>query len=110
MSVEAPERPTRTSFPTEEEYAGQLGRRRRRAVAFKFFALENWTFRDRPRRGWLPFRFVKFNVSAILSPAIVVVTVLGVGVTSDVAGLGRPRDVPGGCLPRSTGGHAAHLR
>lgn len=45
------------------------------AVIFKFFALENWTFRTRPRRGWMPFRFAKFNLSAILSPAIVVVTV-----------------------------------
>jgi len=39
MSVEALERPFQTSFPTEEEYAGQLGRRQRKAVAFKFFCL-----------------------------------------------------------------------
>ncbi|HUF54557.1 MAG TPA: GtrA family protein [Dehalococcoidia bacterium] len=45
------------------------------AVIFKFFALERWTFRNRPRRGWMPYRFLKFNLSAILSPAIVVVTV-----------------------------------
>jgi putative flippase GtrA len=45
------------------------------AVIFKFFALERWAFRDRPRRGWPPFRFLKFNLSAILSPAIVVITV-----------------------------------
>lgn len=45
------------------------------AVVFKFFALERWTFRNRPRRGWAPYRFLKFNVSAVLSPAIVVITV-----------------------------------
>jgi putative flippase GtrA len=45
------------------------------AVIFKFFALEHWTFRDRPRRGWVAYRFLQFNGSAILSPIIVVVTV-----------------------------------
>ena len=45
------------------------------AIVFKFYALENWTFRDRPRRGWGPVRFLQFNASCIFSPIIVVVTV-----------------------------------
>lgn len=45
------------------------------AIVFKFYALENWTFRDRARRGWGPYRFLQFNASCVLSPAIVVATV-----------------------------------
>ncbi|MBI2913660.1 MAG: GtrA family protein [Chloroflexi bacterium] len=45
------------------------------AIAFQFVAHERWTFRDREHTGWAPFRFVKFNVTAALSPIIVVVTV-----------------------------------
>ena len=45
------------------------------AIIVKFFALEHWTFRDRPRRGWGPVRFLKFNAASILSPIIVVATV-----------------------------------
>ncbi len=43
MSVQAPERPTQTSFPSEEEYVGLLSRRQRKAWAFKFFCLEMLT-------------------------------------------------------------------
>ena len=39
MSVEAPERPRRELFPTDEEYRDHLGSRRRKAVGFKFFCL-----------------------------------------------------------------------
>jgi putative flippase GtrA len=45
------------------------------AIVFKFYALERWTFRDRPRRGWGPYRFLQFNASCVLSPLIVVATV-----------------------------------
>ena len=45
------------------------------AIIVKFFALENWTFRDRPRRGWVPFRFLRFNATSIVGPIIVVATV-----------------------------------
>lgn len=45
------------------------------AIVFKFYALENWTFRDRPRRGWGLARFLQFNASCIVSPIIVVTTV-----------------------------------
>ena len=45
------------------------------AIVFKFYALEHWTFRDRPRRGWGPFRFLQFNVTSIVGPIIIVSTV-----------------------------------
>ncbi len=45
------------------------------SIVFKFFALENWTFRDRPRRGWGLARFLQFNATCIVSPIIVVSTV-----------------------------------
>lgn len=45
------------------------------AIVFKFYALEHWTFRARPRRGWGPVRFLQFNVTSILGPIIIVSTV-----------------------------------
>ncbi|HEY5639346.1 MAG TPA: GtrA family protein [Dehalococcoidia bacterium] len=45
------------------------------AIVLKFYALENWTFRDRPRHGWGLARFLQFNASCIVSPLIVVTTV-----------------------------------
>jgi putative flippase GtrA len=45
------------------------------AIIFKFFAHEHWTFRDRPQRGWIVLRFLKFNASCIASPIVVVLTV-----------------------------------
>ena len=45
------------------------------AIVFKFYALENWTFRDRPRRGWGLARFLQFNATCIVSPIIVVATI-----------------------------------
>jgi len=45
------------------------------AIVFQFVSHERWTFRDRPRKGWGPFRFLKFNTTSALSPIIVVVTV-----------------------------------
>lgn len=39
MTVQAPERPTQDLFPGPDEYRGFLGRRRRRALAFKMFCL-----------------------------------------------------------------------
>ncbi len=43
------------------------------AIVFQFNAHERWTFRHRPRTGWIGRRFVKFNVSSAISPIIVVV-------------------------------------
>jgi putative flippase GtrA len=43
------------------------------AIVFQFNAHERWTFRNRPRNGWIGKRFVKFNVSSAISPIIVVV-------------------------------------
>ena len=45
------------------------------AIIFKFFALENWTFRDRPRRGWGPVRFLRLNATSIVGQIITVATV-----------------------------------
>ncbi len=45
------------------------------AIVFKFFALENWTFRDRPRRGWGPVRFLRLNAASIVGQIITVATV-----------------------------------
>ncbi len=45
------------------------------AIVFQFNAHERWTFRNRQREGWIPARFVKFNVSAAVSPIIMVLTV-----------------------------------
>ncbi len=45
------------------------------AIIFQFNSHERWTFRDRTRQGWGPFRFLKFNMTSAGSPIIVVVTV-----------------------------------
>jgi putative flippase GtrA len=44
------------------------------AVLFQFNSHERWTFRHRPREGWIGARFLKFNLSSIVSPTIIVVT------------------------------------
>lgn len=44
------------------------------AIIFQFNAHERWTFRHRPRHGWIGARFVKFNLSSIVSPLIIVAT------------------------------------
>ena len=45
------------------------------AVFFQFNAHERWTFRNRDHEGNLLIRFVKFNLSSIVSPIIIVATV-----------------------------------
>ena len=45
------------------------------AIIFQFNSHERWTFRDRARRGWGLFRFLRFNLTSAGSPIIVVVTV-----------------------------------
>ena len=45
------------------------------AIIFQFNAHERWTFRHRPRDGWILLRFLKFNGSAAVSPIIMVLTV-----------------------------------
>jgi len=45
------------------------------AILFQFNAHERWTFRHRPRDGWILLRFLKFNGSAAVSPIIMVLTV-----------------------------------
>ncbi len=45
------------------------------AIVFQFNSHERWTFRHRERRGWIGLRFAKFNLSSIVSPIIIVLTV-----------------------------------
>jgi putative flippase GtrA len=45
------------------------------AIAFKFFAYEHWTFRDRPRHASMPVRFVQLNVASLLGTAVTLAVV-----------------------------------
>lgn len=45
------------------------------AIVSQFSLHEGWTFRSRERRGLAVMRFLKFNLSSIVSPIIIVVTV-----------------------------------
>ncbi len=45
------------------------------AIICQFNLHDRWTFRWRPRAGWIGQRFIKFQLSSIMSPIIVVVTV-----------------------------------
>ena len=45
------------------------------AIIFQFNAHERWTFRDRVRQGRGLVRFLKFNLTSVGSPIIIVVTV-----------------------------------
>ena len=44
------------------------------AIVFQFNSHERWTFRGRPRGDWILPRFIKFNISSIVSPIIIVIT------------------------------------
>lgn len=55
------------------------------AIVFKFYALENWTFAERERRGLFPWRFLQFNASCIISPIITVGTVNVLTPTFDIS-------------------------
>lgn len=45
------------------------------AILCQFNFHERWTFRWRPREGWIGHRFLKYQISSIVSPIIVVGTV-----------------------------------
>ena len=45
------------------------------AIVCQFNLHDRWTFRWRPRAGWIGQRFIKYQVSSIISPIIVVATV-----------------------------------
>lgn len=45
------------------------------AIFFQFNSHERWTFRNRNREGNLLIRFTKFNLSSIVSPIVIVLTV-----------------------------------
>ena len=46
------------------------------AIVFQFNSHERWTFRHRPRKGWIGLRFIKFNLNSIVSPIIMVITTI----------------------------------
>ncbi len=54
------------------------------AIIFQFNSHERWTFRDRPRMGWIVFRFLRFNLTSIVSPIIIVVTTNVLSVAFDL--------------------------
>jgi putative flippase GtrA len=57
------------------------------AIICQFNLHERWTFRWRPREGWIGQRFLKYQISSIVSPIIVVVTInVLTPVLRDVAG------------------------
>jgi putative flippase GtrA len=43
------------------------------AIVFQFGSHHRWTFRHRPREGGIVSRFLKFNLSSIVSPIIIVI-------------------------------------
>ena len=45
------------------------------AIFFQFNSHERWTFRNRAHKGWMLFRFLRFNLTSAGSPIIAVVTV-----------------------------------
>ncbi len=55
------------------------------AIVFQFNAHERWTFRDREHNGWGPVRFFKFNVTASLSPVIIVATTYSLTQLADIS-------------------------
>ena len=44
------------------------------SIVFQFNSHERWTFRNRHRAGWTIVRFIRFNLSSIVSPIIIVLT------------------------------------
>ena len=54
------------------------------AIVIQFNSHERWTFRHRQRTGWILYRFVKFNLSAIVSPIIIVITTNVLTLTFDI--------------------------
>ena len=65
------------------------------AIAFKFLAYENWTFRDRQRPASLPVRFLQLNGASLLGAAV---TVAVVNVLTPVLGLSPYVSTPAGVL------------
>ncbi|MBI2594334.1 glycosyltransferase [Candidatus Curtissbacteria bacterium] len=46
------------------------------SILFNFFFHENWTFKHRSHQGRISFRFLKFNLTSIISPFIQLVSIL----------------------------------
>jgi putative flippase GtrA len=53
-------------------------------IVFQFNSHERWTFRDRHRTGLAVLRFLRFNLSSIVSPIIIVITTNVLSVAFDV--------------------------
>ena len=54
------------------------------AIVFQFNSHERWTFRNRRRAGWTPVQFLRYNLSSIVSPIIIVLTTNVLSVAFDV--------------------------
>ena len=54
------------------------------SIVFQFSSHERWTFRNRRRTGWALLRFLRFNLSSIVSPIIIVLTTNVLSVAFDV--------------------------
>ena len=54
------------------------------SIVFQFNSHERWTFRNRRRTGWTLVRFLRFNLSSIVSPIIIVLTTNVLSVAFDV--------------------------
>lgn len=65
------------------------------AIAFKFLAYENWTFRDRQRPASLPVRFIQLNAASLVGAAV---TVAVVNVLTPALGLSPYISTPAGVL------------
>jgi putative flippase GtrA len=65
------------------------------AIAFKFLAYENWTFRDRRRPASILVRFVQLNAASLLGAAV---TVAVVNVLTTVLGLSPYVSTPAGVV------------
>ena len=54
------------------------------AIVVQFNSHERWTFRNRRRAGWTLVRFLRYNLSSIVSPIIIVLTTNVLSVAFDV--------------------------
>ena len=65
------------------------------AIAFKFFAYEHWTFRERQRRGPMALRFLQLNGASALGALVTVATV---NLLTPLLGLSPYISTPAGVL------------
>ena len=46
------------------------------SIVFNFIFHENWTFKERSHKGFVLLRFLKFNLTSIISPVIQLASIL----------------------------------